>query len=42
MIIPFDTGDLTGFATNAGRYVDVFANFLGALRPLTRYRSGMG
>jgi hypothetical protein len=42
MIVPFDTGDLTGFATNARRYIDVFADFLGALRALTGHGSGMG
>ena len=35
VIIPFDTGDLAGFAADAGRHVDVLADFfcpLGALR----------
>src|SRR5216683_6841459 len=42
MIVPFDTGDLTGFATDAGGNVDVLADFFGALRALTGNRSGMG
>jgi len=39
MIVPFKTSDLTRFATDASSHVDVFANFLGALRPLSRYRA---
>ena len=42
MIVPFDTGDLTGFAADAGSHVDVLADIFFAARALTRYRSRMG
>jgi Prolyl oligopeptidase family len=42
MIVPFDAGDLTGLATDAGRYIDVLADFFFAARPLAGYRTGMG
>src|SRR5258708_12810794 len=42
MIVPFDAGNFAGFATDAGRHVDVLAAFLCAFRALARHRSGMG
>src|SRR5258708_36694804 len=42
MIVPFDTGNFAGFATDARRHVDVFADFLCALGALAGHGSGMG
>src|SRR6266508_3154361 len=41
MIIPFDAGNLTRLAADAGRHVDILTNFLGALRALTGNGSGV-
>src|SRR5438105_15359870 len=42
VIVPFDTGNFAGFATDAGGDVDILADFFGALCSLPRHRSGMG
>src|SRR5688572_5360301 len=42
MIVPFNAGNLTRFATNTCCDVDVLANLCLAARALTRNRSGMG
>ena len=42
MIVPFDAGHLAGLAADAGRDVDVLADFLLALRALAGHGPGMG
>ena len=42
MIVPFNAGYFTGLTSDACCHIDVFADFVGALRALAGYRSGMG